>query len=80
MREPISLKAERETLIIVMKELISAKDRLDSISEGNTDIADLYRGKLIDIGMDIGDICVELGGMVGCTVYSDLCEGLEVLP
>lgn len=38
------------------------------------------RETLIDMETRISDLCVEIGGMVGYTVYSDICEGLEVKP
>lgn len=80
MKGPVSLKAERGTLITAMKELTSAKHRLCDIAEGNSDVAELYRKKFLDIEMELGDICCELGSMVGYTMYSDICEGLEVKP
>ena len=61
-----------------MKELISAKHRLASINDDNGCLSEIYRKTFIDVEMQIGDICSEIGGMVGYTVYSDLCEGLEI--
>ncbi len=80
MKEPISLKSEREILITVMKELISASHRLAGINEDNGSLAELYRKTLLDAEMQLGNICSEIGNMVGYTVYSDICEGLEVEP
>lgn len=79
-KQAVSQKAERETLILAMKELISASHRLAGINDGNGGLAELYRETLIDMETRISDLCVEIGGMVGYTVYSDICEGLEVKP
>lgn len=78
MKEPISLKSEREVLIIAMKELISAKNRLADIAEGESGLSELYKKTIIDAEMELGCICCELGSMVGYTMFSDICEGLEV--
>ncbi|MDB9049913.1 hypothetical protein [Parabacteroides distasonis] len=78
MKDSISLRNEREILIIAMKELISAKHCLASINDDNGCLSEIYRKTFIDVEMQIGDICSEIGGMVGYTVYSDLCEGLEI--
>lgn len=79
-KQTISLKAEREILILAMKELVSAKHRLAGINDDNGNLAELYRKTFLDAEMQLGDICSEIGSMVGYTVYSDLCEGLEVKP
>ena len=79
-KQTISLKAEREILILAMKELISASHRLAGINEDKGSLAELYRKTLLDTEMQLGNICSELGNMVGYTVYSDICEGLEVKP
>lgn len=79
-KQAVSLKPERETLILAMKELISASHRLAGINEENGSLAELYRKTLLDTEMQLGNICSELGNMVGYTVYSDICEGLEVKP
>ncbi len=78
MKNPVSLKAEREILILAMKELISASHRLAGINEDNGSLAELYRKTFLDAEMQLGNICSEIGNMVGYTVYSDICEGLEV--
>lgn len=78
MKDSISLKNEREILIIAMKELISAKHRLADLFDDNSCLSEIYRKTFIDAEMQIGDICSEIGGMVGYTVYSDLCEGLDI--
>lgn len=79
-KQTISLKAEREILILAMKELISASHRLAGINEDNGCLAELYRKTLLDAEMQLGNICNEIGNIVGYTVYSDICEGLEVKP
>ncbi len=78
MKDLVSLKAEREILILAMKELISASHRLAGINDDNGSLAELHRKTLIDAEMQLGNICSEIGSMVGYTVYSDLCEGLEI--
>lgn len=80
MKESVSLKAERETLLIAIKDLVSVKYRLCDIAEGNSDVVLLYRKKFLDIETELDDICRELGAMVGYTMYSDISEGLEVKP
>ena len=77
-KQAVSLKPERETLILAMKELISAS--LAGINEENGSLAELYRKTLLDTEMQLSNICSEIGSMVGYTVYSDICEGLEVKP
>lgn len=77
-KQTISLKAEREILILAMKELISASHRLASINDDNGSLAELYRKTFLDAEMQLGNICGEIGNMVGYTVYSDICEGLEI--
>ena len=79
-KQTISLKAEREILILAMKELVSASHRIANINEDNGSLAELYKKTLLDTEMQLGNICSELGNMVGYTVYSDICEGLEVKP
>lgn len=79
-KQTISLKAEHEILILAMKELISASHRLAGINEDNGSFAELYRKTLLDAEMQLGNICSEIGNMVGYTVYSDISEGLEVKP
>lgn len=79
-KQTISLKAERETLILAIKELVSASHRLARINEDNSSLAELYRKTLLDAEMQLSNICSEIGNMVGYTVYSDICEGLEVKP
>lgn len=79
-KQAVSLKPERETLILAMKELISASHRLAGINEENGSLAELYRKTLLDTEMQLSNICSEIGSMVGYTVYSDICEGLEVKP
>lgn len=78
MKDLVSLKAEREILILAMKELVSASHRLAGINEDNGSLAELYRKTLLDAEMQLGNICSEIGNMVGYTVYSDICEGLEI--
>lgn len=80
MKDLVSLKAEREILILAMKELVSASHRLAGINEDNSSLAELYRKTLLDTEMQLSNICSEIGSMVGYTVYSDICEGLEVKP
>ena len=80
MKDLVSLKAEREILILAMKELVSASHRLAGINEDNGSLAELYRKTLLDAEMQLGNICSEIGNMGGYTVYSDICEGLEVEP
>ena len=77
-KQTISLKAEREILILAMKELISASHRLASINDDNGSLAELYQKTFLDAEMQLGNICSEIGNMVGYTVYSDICEGLEI--
>lgn len=79
-KQTISLKAEREILILAMKELVSASHRIANINEDNGSLAELYKKTLLKTEMQLGNICSELGNMVGYTVYSDICEGLEVKP
>ncbi len=78
MKDLVSLKAEREILILAMKELVSASHRLAGINEDNGSLAELYRKTLLDAEMQLSNICSEVGNMVGYTVYSDICEGLEI--
>ena len=80
MKDLVSLKAEREILILAIKELVSASHRLASINENNGSLTELYRKTLLDAEMQLSNICSEVGNMVGYTVYSDICEGLEVEP
>lgn len=80
MKDLVSLKAEREILILAMKELVSASHRLAGINEDNGSLAELYRKTLLDTEMQFSNICSEVGNMVGYTVYSGICEGLEVKP
>lgn len=80
MKDLVSLKAEREILILAMKELVSASHHLAGINEDNGSLAELYRKTLLDAEMQLGNICSEIGNMVGYTVYFDICEGLEVEP
>ncbi len=78
MKDLVSLKTEREILILAIKELVSASHRLAGINEDNSSLAELYRKTLLDAEMQLSNICSEIGNMVGYTVYSDLCEGLEI--
>ena len=80
MKDLVSIKAEREILILAIKELVSASHRLASINENNGSLTELYRKTLLDAEMQLSNICSEVGNMVGYTVYSDICEGLEVEP
>ena len=78
MKDLVSLKTEREILILAIKELVSASHRLAGINEDNSSLAELYRKTLLDAEMQLSNICSEIGKMVGDTVYSDICEGLEI--
>lgn len=78
MKDLVSLKTEREILILAIKELVSASHRLAGINEDNSSLAELYRKTLLDAEMQLSNICSEIGNMVGYTVYSDICEGLEI--
>lgn len=78
MKDLVSLKTEREILILAIKELVSASHRLAGINEDNSSLTELYRKTLLDAEMQLSNICSEIGNMVGYTVYSDICEGLEI--
>lgn len=78
MREPISLKSEREILITVIKDLVNIKHRLSDLIDDKSEVAQLYSSELLDADMNISNLCNSIGGMVGYTIYSDLCEGLEI--
>ena len=80
MKKPLSLKSEREILINAIKDLVNVKHRISDLAEAKNDVSNLYGSKFLDIEMEIGVLCSSLGEMVGYTVYSDICEGLEVNP
>nr|DAX55149.1 MAG TPA: hypothetical protein [Caudoviricetes sp.] len=78
MKKPISLKTEREVLIAVIKDLVDVNHRLSDFTEGGSEVALLYGSELLDADMKISNLCSSLGNMIGYTVYSDICEGLDV--
>ena len=79
-RHPVSMKEEREILISAIKDLVDVKHRLADLSDSVCDVSQLYKSDLVDAEMEIDHICGNIGNMIGFPVYSDICEGLEVMP
>lgn len=79
-RHPVSMKEERGILISAIKDLVDVKHRLADLSDSVCDVSQLYKSDLVDAEMEIYHICGNIGNMIGFTVYSDICEGLEVMP
>lgn len=59
-KQPISLKAEREILILAMKENMSTLYSLDYISDSNGNISELYMRTFIDAKMQSMDSWIVL--------------------
>ena len=62
-----------------MKKPLSLKSEREILINAIKDLVNV-KHRISDLEMEIGGLCSSLGEMVGYTVYSDICEGLEVNP